>query len=1615
MPLLNTTPDYKNFLLQKQGLDPYQYDMDDDGMVSPKVSSQPGVGYNSEPVPQDLSIPQAKPTTSIGGTLLHSAEASAIPTVTGLGFGALGAALAPATVGLSLAVPLAAGLIGGYVGEKLQQPLLSDAFKQQLQQEQEQNPVTSAIGGLIPSIAAFNPLKGLTELPGVAKSARKLALGRVGLSGLIDVEQAALANTGINMGVQGGINTAQQLISGQPFNVGQLGANVLGGAVLNSPNALGRRLFPHAYNTPQAKPLENIPSPINPSVANTTGSQDAKVFGAIPRGATVDEDGNVTYPTVENTATTPINSATIQSELFNKAHQYSPTPDEGQPDKFLDFLKAKQDLDSGKIALKEETQRIKEEASKLQDFMTQNQVPVSKPLDDAYIKNAAGEETSIPTKDYTGITEQDNTEVKNESPEDLAARQIEAKLARQNKPKYQEEPMQDWVRQEMIDRGLNPARILNDIDIQNKSVRDAINSDPTLNEIQKQNLLKTGHTEINPDNDPYLLRNTSSAYQNAVQQLAARRGITLKEAKGLINPATNKEVLGSYQPVNREANVNPNRAELDTPVHEVSHGYLGDLLDSAKPADRAIAQRGLDIFGGNRDQAEEALAGKLGVAGVSRVDEQIGGSALRNFNSWWNDYKSRMKLNLGMGSDEDVIRHLSARTFHDAPYGSRGELSYTGFQPGFAGKEGGRLYTANQDINDSEGKLLVKKGSTMSEHTLEKLSIKYQNDKSLLLKPTPISYNDLSPEDKKSYAKLHTDALTARVEHEKTEGANSDDLIDKELALKKFEDEKFGAMQYQKEPEQNLRMSIGDKSLPKEKSNIEEEYLQFPPTRSADDAVLKKDGPRAKPFINAITDNANQKLEDTARYKKMYNDATGNLNKQEKIKLEDTLLAENKDKKSYREDLSPKQQDAYNGLRSMMRTMQEDRIEANQPVKGYGADGKPMTRQAGIDPYYWPNQMNPEIIQEFHKGTTPASEHLREVWNEWQQKHGQTKEQASEGLDSVLGSYSKVVPNLAHFRGVDVEQGHGLPDEFMRRGLDRNMDRYINRFVSARAYHDTIESRPEVAKLIGEKTDPWGNDLPASTNDIKPLQSQEAKDIIKHLKGQDYNPEEGKLHGYSRVASSAILGPLTNLHILGSTIANALSFAKPSEVMGMAMHMVSDFNKGAQHALELGNITKRRQIFSALFDTHATQVEKLNTLADGIGRLNGRAKTDYIAKAAAQGMGEYLVKVRIPLAQTGDKQAIRFMKEVDKTWSPNKIYNEDEKIRLAGNFSNLLHGVHDSRTQPAWMLKDNIIQPFTSLMSWNIAQTNNFFKHVITPGVKDGNWAPLVMSTMGGLLGGYIIKKARETIANKKSPIPSFNEIANSKDGIEGNLSLDAYNLLGMASYAGYAGILSLGARSLFDLKYKNPPQGAVFPLDEVLTGSVNTIGHAASALMQSHDIDETTKIATHALADLFKNNVQGARIAMSWLDQSGALGAERERGKILNTEEADLRRYKMVQGLPYTEQGTDDANPYFNLNRKSYQHDLDIKDAANKLPDLISQAMDESGGNIEVLKSKLSVLKQGEYSSMPSVEHTPKLFWNYLNYLQRTQGNEEASKRLTEYIKNSAIDRAKASIVPSL
>jgi hypothetical protein len=326
------------------------------------------------------------------------------------------------------------------------------------------------------------------------------------------------------------------------------------------------------------------------------------------------------------------------------------------------------------------------------------------------------------------------------------------------------------------------------------------------------------------------------------------------------------------------------------------------------------------------------------------------------------------------------------------------------------------------------------------------------------------------------------------------------------------------------------------------------------------------------------------------------------------------------------------------------------------------------------------------------------------------------------------------------------------------------------------------------------------------------------------------------------------------------------------------------------------------------------------------------------------------------------------------------------------------------------MLKDSEFSGFFALAHWSIAQTNNFMKEVYEPATR-GDIKPLMVGLFGSAIGGYLIQQLRQDISGKKNPIPSLQEIAASDKGIEGNKPLIAYNMIAALQYAGFGGLLSQIAKYPFDAAFKNNPQGATFPLDEIamdLGGTIHSVQETIANDPNVNWVDLVKAVGMHTLS----SDIQLSRIAINQGIDHGLITGLPAEKKELGDKMNQLRRFDMVENLPYNDIDAA-SNPYMNIEQKKFKMTQDIPTAIHELPALISNIFKTYSSTPDVMMEKLKALKENSYQTFPSLEAAPLSFFKYVNYLNREEGPAAATAELQDYLKHKVVNEAKASVVP--
>lgn len=1633
MPLDTATQRYS---LQSAGYDPDKFTVDEEGNVSPKPTNiQPTI------TPAKGITPSAPVSnSSVMGAGLRSAAASALPTAAGFAGGVAGGIGTGALMGSSVGPvgTLIGSLIGGlgasYGASKLQSAVLPDSVNQQLATDQAEHPLATGVGGFVPAALTFNPVKGLMNLPNVVKSIPQVLMN--GSESIPAGKLNDLVNTVVNVGTATGQNLydQSQRPDGQPFDWKSLLLQAGGSSLLNEPSGLGKRIGFHsgadidagnraravmeAQQAQQQQAQAVTPSPDyntpNPVTGMTNANDVTPFAGAynpvLPSSGKLATAESRIPSALTKMKGTPeaVDINTLEGEGGNvsgdiKKQQIQDEHDQNlleQEQKKSDFVKAQNELLDEQIKQAQIQRDLQAEQNAAPKGVSQNTLKITQ--DKMLPNEVAAKPESIPAQESSEVLAAQerqrisNEQVAKESAEDLANRKLEGN----NRDKYQ--------------------------------------SESQLDQATWDNL---------PEN-----------YKAKVHEIAAKRGITLKEAYQVIDPDTGNAKLGSYQGDTRTATVSSTTGRGDTVPHEVQgHGYLNDLLTSNIPSDKALGQRALDIHGGDKVKAEESLALRLGLEGHNRIKTELEGTTGDKMGQWTKDFLSRMKVKLGMGSDEDVIRHISQRSVTDAPRGMRGEIGGdTKLKPYF--KESSvKDYLGNiNPLGTLEGKAEnIKSSNDQAEYNRwidKNSSIEQKKDSGNFY----VRFRDASGTNTYSIKKTYAEALkilneernfryksididsankgqAARLTELKSKDASN--LTPAELeernALQTKSDGLKGKWKFQEEsalPSGDTPSTVNLNSHKEELSKSREpnklEHATFPLTRSLLDTIDLRNGSDAKPLTDAARKYYPERNQIKGKYMEPIYEASKDVTPEDDKAVNYVLIAERRAGKSYRDELiNDSQKNLYDAIRKSYVDKQTEQISKGQLISDIDKKGNEIKRDAKIDPFYHINPPNPKVMQQIRDNpSSSTTDNYRKDFIQHNIQQGLTEKQAQAHWDNLTLSNSpasvlklKEGGSANYFKADRIAQGVGLPDSMMRNEpLVRQMDKYYGRVGSDRAFFDNIENNPKVAKSIGLLNDqngkPW-----EGVNDTKPIGGEDVRALLENMRGEHHDVDSSIVKEANKVATGLILGPMTNAHIAISSLANTMNYLRhPGEAVQSIKHALSNLAESRTATIRNGYDSPDRYSVKDIFNNDNTFAERLSAATQTLSNISGRGVINHTIKPMLQGMSHWIVNERIMQGMHGDVNAQKFLKQLDPEYSPEKVYNSDDVSKMGSQLAGLIHGDHTANTMPRWMLRDSAVQPFFQLASWNIAQTNNFMKHVVTP-ARNGNITPLIMSTLGAGLGGMVLKKIRETMSDTKAPFPGFGDLAASSKGVEGNIPLVAYNLMSMSSMAGYGGVLSLLGKTGFDVAYKNMPQAANFPLDEVFSSSLNTLTHVASAIAAADSPEEYLNIGGKAVVDLARENIQMGRLATTWVSKlSPDTMPELAQQRNVSAAKRDYRNYQIAEGQKVEAQNPSTANPYLDLQEKKFKRTGDMEEAVQELPQLIEHAFKEANGNPELLKKEFEKIKSNNYETLPNPDNMPMQFIRYMQYLRNTQGEEAAQERFMDYLKHNTINKAKSSLVPS-
>jgi len=818
--------------------------------------------------------------------------------------------------------------------------------------------------------------------------------------------------------------------------------------------------------------------------------------------------------------------------------------------------------------------------------------------------------------------------------------------------------------------------------------------------------------------------------------------------------------------------------------------------------------------------------------------------------------------------------------------------------------------------------------------------------------------------------------------------------------------------------------------------------VTIPGVRSAIDAERVKSSPE---LADAHIKLLNDQQEYTGKLRNKPLELANKLTDEQKRRVLDVTNKERDSQEDWSGMLQTQpERNAYRAWRDALSEQFNIRTANDQPVKT--SNGK--FRKAKQDEWFAPSVMDKDVAQTIREGNdTQAIEKYHQDWldkaaedkaNDPDKYKNLTDEKVEEEWRELgqvvrgdLGNPSTAAGNEAYFNGIRKQEGRSLPESMREKDLSQVISNYARRSASDMAWYKNVESQPAIAAAHGYTHDGWGKPIDKDVLDANPskMGNQSTRDIVESYRGEaghGFSSFDKTSHAAESAATMIMLGPATEVHKTLSSIASAVGVAKPSEVADV-LRGITSYHDGWQKAIQAGSARVPTQTakdnIRFMLDSHSTIAERLQGMAQSLRHIYTLGGfTDKFIPGFLHNAGEAIMSNRIALANSGDKEAAGFLRHYDPDYEQGKHYGPDELQQMAGRFANTIHGSRDARTLPSYMLEDTELSAFLKLAHWQISTTNSWMRNIYTPATK-GNLVPLIMSSVGSVLGGYAIKEMREGLTNRKTPVPTWAELeasdANAHQGllgrkIEDNKRMLAYNLMELSSIAGFGGIMSSGLKMMMDVAARNAPSGmgTIFPLDELVDSTARIGSNIGSAIVNGDS--DWTHVLSKGVSDWISQNVQTARVGMAALERAGVMPDEYTHKMDYTRKLQDLRRFKEAAGLPYEDQvAATDENPYMSLEAAQYKREPDLSKAMEELPPILHQLVGKYSDRPTVLLAKLESLKKSNYETMPSMENDPLGFASYNRSLNMTEGQQAATDRLVDYLKQNAVNKIKEGVIP--
>lgn len=695
--------------------------------------------------------------------------------------------------------------------------------------------------------------------------------------------------------------------------------------------------------------------------------------------------------------------------------------------------------------------------------------------------------------------------------------------------------------------------------------------------------------------------------------------------------------------------------------------------------------------------------------------------------------------------------------------------------------------------------------------------------------------------------------------------------------------------------------------------------------------------------------------------------------------------------------LNDQEQSLYDSMRAYLSTVADENT----------------LREIKRNPNYWPQILSTRVA--YMWANNARSPEAKRYKNEWME-HARAKVASGEAqynedeLTKILEDYVNAVrgrgePSL-QFGALRKAAGLGLPESMQDNNLLSRFSRYGSRVARDLAYHKVLESDPfmRYALRIADSTGAKMRTKPEGLEGLEDIpETKQIDDFKRFIFNEFHTIEYPKLYAAGRLVNSALLGTATGARNLLQSPNNILPFIGGTRNLRALVDGATQLGDASKASFEYN--ARQKNINELEFGAAAspdTVSRWFNEAADFFRKWSGRNMADQWERTYMFSVARHAALAEFGRAADGDVKAQEWLKKygttvenIEKHWNGEAPITEDAINKIAKEVTTAAAGSYDERGLPLWAV-ESPVAPFLSLSRWSIERANRVANDIVKPAIEKGEYGPLLTYALGSVLTGAAIKKLNELISGgKRASEPSISEALAANNNAEAVRAV-----IGLAQLGSLGGMVGDTVKWGADLATGHKPTlGLSYPLaDFIATGLGQNMADYAAALQAGEPGFDTTLAL---IAQIARDSIQTVR-----------LGAQLGDPKEIERKNAyrDVRVWKELTGQQEPDNTLGRANPFVNRQEKEFKKEKDLGRAAEMLPAVLDRQVKKAKGSTEELEKNLSNLKRNSYQTFPSDD---KGMFEYYAYLKQTQGEEEAKRRLADYLTQKDVNKVKSKMIP--